>query len=352
MSHVNQSNLGEEVDLAEIESSLYRFWNQNETSQKASLMNFAIWSESKGALGRLSNIVARISSEHACRALVFACDFQAQAEQEAKARAWITAHCHRGNAGAQLCSEQLAFEFSGAVAEQVSSVALAHILSDLPFVLYVEGNISVSIQATGLLRYVDRLVVDSSSWEQPQQEWLRLQKMLNPFQEVVLHDLAWSRAHVLRTLLATCFDKVKLSELQGVEQRLEITYAKPHRATALALVAWITTVLQASYLQQDSEEFCLRFVGDYPVAVVLVEQEEVLGAVQKIAWSIDEKRAFVVERDQQHWSVNMVQESVTTFLQLVPTEVEDTVCLLDAQLARRGQNRLFEKCLPQLMQLK
>ncbi len=78
---------------------------------RASLVNLAVYSEDAGSLNTNTQALAKITENHACRAIVIEADCKAQ---ETRVEAWISAHCHVSSVGSkQVCSEQISFLLKG-----------------------------------------------------------------------------------------------------------------------------------------------------------------------------------------------------------------------------------------------
>src|SRR5215467_7928809 len=85
-------SLGTPVELGAIEQELKKLWQEGEGAMtRASLMNLAVYSEQQGSLQNNTQLMARITENHACRALVIEADCDADGDQVS---AWISAHCH------------------------------------------------------------------------------------------------------------------------------------------------------------------------------------------------------------------------------------------------------------------
>src|SRR6266404_8393104 len=106
-------SLGQPVELGKIGKELKKLWHEREgTMTRASLINLAVYSEKPGSLEKNTQLIVRITENHACRALVIGANRESN---ENKVEAWVNAHCHVTRAGSkQICSEQLSFLVEGA----------------------------------------------------------------------------------------------------------------------------------------------------------------------------------------------------------------------------------------------
>src|SRR5436309_10609665 len=105
-------SLGLPVEIGKIDKELKKLWEQGEGAMtRASLMNLAVYSEEPGSLESNTQLISRITENHACRAIVIRADC---ASKENRVEAWVSAHCHISRAGGkQICSEQLSFRLEG-----------------------------------------------------------------------------------------------------------------------------------------------------------------------------------------------------------------------------------------------
>src|SRR6266403_6132874 len=125
-------SLGIPVDVGKIDQELKKLWRESEgAATRASLMNLAVYSEEPGSLNNNTQLMARITEDHACRAIVVEADCNATDD---RVDAWISAHCHVSHAGnKQICSEQISFLLKGGCTTQLPSIILSNLDSDLPF---------------------------------------------------------------------------------------------------------------------------------------------------------------------------------------------------------------------------
>src|SRR3954447_11451016 len=68
-------SLGTPVEIGKIEQELKKLWHEGEGAMtRASLMNLAVYSEDPGSLPSNTQLMARITEKHACRAIVIEAD--------------------------------------------------------------------------------------------------------------------------------------------------------------------------------------------------------------------------------------------------------------------------------------
>src|SRR6476660_10570173 len=68
-------SLGAPVEIGKIEQELKKLWQESEGAvTRASLMNLAAYSERPGSLNDNTQLMAKITGNHACRAIVIEAD--------------------------------------------------------------------------------------------------------------------------------------------------------------------------------------------------------------------------------------------------------------------------------------
>src|SRR5438034_2348843 len=124
-------SLGLPVELGRIDSELKKLWAQSEGAMtRASLVNLAVYSEVPGSLEKNTQLIAKITENHACRAIVIGADCKSK---ENRVDAWISAHCHISRAGSkQICSEQISFRLEGPCTRLLPRIVFSHLGWDLP----------------------------------------------------------------------------------------------------------------------------------------------------------------------------------------------------------------------------
>src|SRR4029077_20094111 len=99
-------SLGLPVEVSNIDQEIKKLWQEREgAASRASLINLAVYSEDAGSLSKKTELMANITENPACRAIVIEADCKAR---ENRVEAWISAHCHVSGVGSkQVCSEQI-----------------------------------------------------------------------------------------------------------------------------------------------------------------------------------------------------------------------------------------------------
>ncbi len=243
-------SLGTSVEPGKIEQELKRLWHDGESVMtRASLMNLAVYSEEPGSLNRNTQLMARITEDHACRAIVIEADCNAE---EDGVSAWISAHCHVSQAESkQVCSEQISFLLKGGCTTQLPSIVLSHLDSDLPLYLWLQEQFREPIDPQ-LWTWVDRVIYDSHGWSDfKSQMHLLEQARQEANQRIVSCDLNWTRLDNLRFALAQFFDHPASHHRLAKISKVRIDFAPGFRSTALLFMGWLAAQLGLAHRESE-----------------------------------------------------------------------------------------------------
>ena len=110
--------------------------------------------------------------------------------------------------------------------------------SDLPLTLWWQGDFSGNWEPW-LFTEINRLVIDSSEWNDPLAQFDILQRSWqHPASEFSVNDLAWTRVLHLRMALAACFDDPAALALLPLVESMEITCSPGHSLAGRMFAAW------------------------------------------------------------------------------------------------------------------
>ncbi|MBV9490700.1 MAG: glucose-6-phosphate dehydrogenase assembly protein OpcA [Verrucomicrobia bacterium] len=293
-----EASPGLPVEVSKINRSLKQLWEQGgETLTKASLVNFAIYSEAPDALRFNSNLMAEVTRDHACRAILLAVN---PAAVDRRVQAWITAHCHVSRAGSkQVCSEQVSVLLEGVDQTAMQNILFSNLDSDLPLYFWWQGQFSEQTNSPQLWTWVDRLFFDSQGWREPAEQMRILQHSIRGSgSHAVLCDLNWRRLYYLRGALAQSLDHPGAWEKLNNIDRLVISHDPEYWTTAVLLASWMARQLGWELRGQGGAQGCYTFAlpaGDRQVQVELsavpgpwvsrVEVVDTAGARFQLAWN-------------------------------------------------------------------
>jgi glucose-6-phosphate dehydrogenase assembly protein OpcA len=253
-SSLDSIPLGVPVDPAQVHRELKKLWERDAgVSTRASLMNFAVLCHGEEAMRSNTELLMEFTREHACRALLIGSDPTSPINQ---IRAWINAHCHLSRAGSkQVCCEQLSFYFEGATGNRIPNILYTSLDSDLPLYLWWQGEFPDPVDVE-LWAWVDRLIFDSNSWQQPQTQFSRIRSALARGRcRLVLCDLNWTRSLHLRQAMAQMLDHPANLALLDELRSITIAHSLEFRSTALLLMGWFAAQLKLTYKSTSPNGF-------------------------------------------------------------------------------------------------
>lgn len=339
---ITQLAQGIPVEIANISRELAKLWKENEgAATRASMMNLAIVAKGAASLTANTALIAQITLSHACRAILVTVDPDAPAKQ---VRAWISAHCHLGRAGEKhVCSEQITFLLEGATDKSLPNILFSQLDSDLPLTLWWQEDFPEQIRED-LWRRIDRVVFDSAQWRDPVTQFAIFSRILveaNP--RLIPCDLNWARILHLRQALSQIFNPIANRELLSRIEKITLSHAAGHRATAVLFIAWLAAQLRWKLLERTADGF--RFSGKTaPVIEIAISENS-----EKPSASIS--RIHIQAADT---TIDIQRESGSAFYQ---TEIrsangqiskpvfaagsESIVALFNEELARGGTHRIY-----------
>jgi glucose-6-phosphate dehydrogenase assembly protein OpcA len=336
------SRLGAEVALPKIDRALKDLWANDETKTRASLINFAIYSEDPSQLAANVQRLDQITAEHACRALLILCLPEAR---PARARAWINALCRPYQGRQEVCSEQISFLLEGGDAAQVQNVVFAHLDADLPLIVWWQGGLTQNFEERFYSR-IGTLILDSSTWADPRVEFARLAAVrADRSADFDVRDLSWTRSHFLRTALAACFQDANARRHLPMLERIEISHARGQRCAALMLAGWIAHRLGAR-LAEGGKGLVFERPGGSRLQAVLSESEPEGCALQSLSLS-GPGLCVRVTRDGASAFVHVNADCEGhVHEEILPADVVGEAELISEQLSRAGGGTHYAVVLP------
>ena len=241
------------VDVAQIERQLHELWqlaaeSGKESSQRqitrACLFNFVVCCGTEAERDRATETISMLTTRHPCRAILLMAQHEA-AQPELSAA--ISAHCHlAGGERKQVCCEQIAIRASGSGVDQLNTVVLPLLESDLPTVFWWPGDFLKQIDLFhDLVGVADRIIFDTSAWADPIPQLGALAGVIAEHRHCNFADLSWTRLGLWRRLVAEFFDeprcRAELNNIRAVE--IEHGCGAGAGLRARLLGAWIAAQL-------------------------------------------------------------------------------------------------------------
>ncbi len=346
----DNSIVGLPVEVIQIDRELKKLWASGEgVMTRASLINFAVYSEAADSLGKNTAIISQLTENHACRAIVIAAD---PAARENGIEAWISAHCHVTRAGRkQVCSEQVSFSVRGEHCALLPNIVFAHLDSDLPLYLWWQEEFRPPLDPQ-LWAWVDRVIYDSQTWRNFDEQM----KLVETAQEearqrIVLSDLNWIRLVHLRLALARFFDHPITHRHLKEFRRVEIVHAPGFHSTALLLVGWLAGQLHWDIAGDDSPTLWIS--ADNRSREIEVRLREEKGEPISACKVTTDSAEFRIEHKPgaDLLDVHFGRVQGRKMQQLLPAGKNTVVELLREELMRGGPHRVYLRAVSKVREL-
>ncbi len=343
---------GVPVEIAKIDRELKKLWIEaGGTMMRASLINLAVYSEEPDSLGKNTALLAEITENHACRAIVIAAEPDAK---ESNVEAWISAHCHVGRAGNKhVCSEQLSFLLHGETTSLLPNIVFAQLDSDLPLTLWWQGEFRAPMDPQ-LWAWVDRVIYDSQKWRDFREQMSLVQTAQEEARHrIVLCDLNWVRLVQMRIALAQFFDHPAthhhLEELKAVA----IAHAPGSRSTALLLLGWLAAQLDWKKGKAQGNSLGFEKAAADKTSAIEVQLTEKAG---EPIGSVMMRSASAEFRVEQKVGADLLEVSFgrtkgRQMQQVLPAGENTEVSLVKEELMRGGPHRVYLRAVEQVRDL-
>jgi glucose-6-phosphate dehydrogenase assembly protein OpcA len=335
----NTYSLGSPVEIGKIDKELKKLWSGEEGAMtRASLMNLAVYSEEQGSLEKNTQVIAELTKDHACRAIVIEGD---PGPKEDHVDAWVNAHCHVRSGNKQVCSEQLSFRLKGPCTRLLPNIVFSHLDSDLPFYLWWQGELPESMDPQ-LWPWVDRFIYDSHTWQNFEKQFGQVETAQREAkQRIILCDLNWTRLDRIRMAIAQFFDHPSAHYHFAEVEKIEATFAAGFRSTALLFAGWFAAQLKwrlesngaADHIRFATEEghkidIELVEAGRYPLDRILIKSR----ATEFHVSHADCGDKLEISRDYP---------GERLLPQLMPAQADTLVELMSQELLRGGQRLVY-----------
>jgi glucose-6-phosphate dehydrogenase assembly protein OpcA len=333
-------SLGLPVQVSKIDQELKKLWQESQgAATRASLINLAVYSEDAGSLSKNTQLMANITENHACRAIVIEADCKAK---ENRVEAWISAHCHVSRAGSkQVCSEQISFLLKGGCTTLLPSIVFSHLDSDLPFYLWWQEEFREPMDPQ-LWAWVDRVIYDSQGWEDFRAQMRLLESAEQEAnQRIVLCDLNWTRLDNVRFALAQFFDHPASHHRFAKINSVRIDFGPGFRSTALLFAGWLAAQLNwRTDKTEAANSFQFVSLSGRKIGVEVRERPgEPIGEVAVQTPDVE----FVVAHSKcgDLLEVSRGKPGEKRMLQLMPAGKNDPVSLMSEELMRGGPHHVY-----------
>ena len=333
-------SLGAPVAISKIDPELKKLWQDSAGAMtRASLMNLAVYSEKPGSLNNNTQLMAKITENHACRAIVVEADCNATDD---RVDAWISAHCHVSHAGnKQICSEQISFLLKGSCTTLLPSIVFSHLDSDLPFYLWWQGEFREPMEPQ-LWEWVDRVIYDSQSWKDFRAQ-MRLVEAAEEKakQRMVFCDLNWTRLDDVRFAIAQFFDHPASHHHFAKISKVRLDVAPGFRSTAVLFAGWLAA--QLNWRSEKAEVANkLSFAGPSGRKIDIELRERPGEPIGEVAIETPEVEFLVTHATcGDLLEVSRGKPGEKRMPQLMPAAKHDLVSLMSEELMRGGPHHVY-----------
>jgi len=218
----------EDASIRQIERELIRLRGAMSDSdvprQRTSVMNHVAWVPERWAEAAAQTL-AGLEERHPSRVILL---FPRPDDARDALDAEVELRCFRRGKERSVCSEVIQIYLCGKRARAPASVVEPLFAADLPDFLRWRGDLPFGQpELEQLVDVVDRLVVDSREWRDPEETFARLPEL---FERVGASDIAWARTEPWRETIALMWP--------GVADATALRVAGP-KAEALLLAGWL-----------------------------------------------------------------------------------------------------------------
>ena len=214
----------------------------------AHVLNLIVRAESEEAANGYLKDMQLITGRHPSRVIIMTADTEAK---EMAVQAWVSIQCQLPPAGGrQVCAEQVMVQACGEAVRQLPAAVIPLLISDLPVFLWWPRNTPFDEYLfKSLSDSLDRLIVDSSTFENPEGTLSKMSSRLKGnWPKLACTDMNWGRITPWREMVAQFFDSSILRPYLDRIGRVTIDFALSkrggvNRAQALFVAGWLATRL-------------------------------------------------------------------------------------------------------------
>ena len=198
-------------------------------TQRTSVMNHVAWVPERWVETARATL-AGLEERHPSRAILL---FPRPDDPRDAIAATVDLRCYARARKGSVCSEVIELVLCGRRSQAPASVVEPLLVADLPDFLRWRGELPFGEpELEQLVDAVDRLIVDSGEWPEPERSYARLPEVLD---RVAVSDIAWSRTEPWREAVAGLWP--------DVAEASALRVAGPE-ADALLLAGWLRSRLR------------------------------------------------------------------------------------------------------------
>ncbi|MGK7930760.1 MAG: glucose-6-phosphate dehydrogenase assembly protein OpcA [Microcystaceae cyanobacterium] len=274
-------------------------------------------------------------------------------------KAQVSAYCpvQKRNNNNLVCCEYITLTGTATALERVSGIIMELMIAELPKFIWWKASPEPEYELfTRLAEHCDTLIIDSSTFREPEADLNRLSQLLK--QNTSIADLNWGRLAAWQELTAEAFDPPErrdaITEIDGVT----IDYEQGNVTQALMFLGWVASRLQwkpISYTHEGGDYDIRRVTFHCPnqrtinaelAGVPLADWGEILGDLISIKLSSTNLDADCCTVLCSGTTGCMRMEAgggaqACRIQQVTPLDDQKTDVLLGRQLQRWGEDMLY-----------
>lgn len=278
---------GKQVRIEEVDTMLSSLWKMSADNMRTganlnvrtSVLNLVICAPDVESARSASKLLRDLASTHIARVTLVILDQRADAPDVLKS--WVTLRCFSMISDLMRhCFEQTTLLISGQATHALSRTLPTVLKAHLPVYLWWIGDTRGTDDAIfhDLAAHCQRVVVDSTTFLQPEPDLRSLASYGKVAQTVALSDLNWGRLTSWRQLIAQFFDVPEyvacLADIERIEIEYVATPAKrsggvenkvtaPDPTGALLLAGWLKAQLKMSLDPKQAQNVRDTQTGTY-----------------------------------------------------------------------------------------
>jgi glucose-6-phosphate dehydrogenase assembly protein OpcA len=282
------------IDVSKIEKELALMWkpasagegvNAESGVTRACALNLVVYAAAADDREKIDEMLDVVSEQHPGRTLVLMADREAATPA---LEAYVSTRCRRlGGSGLQVCGEQVTIEAAGPAVETVASAIAPLLVPDVPvFLWWKDIPHYEDTLFSRLTLMADRVVIDSSCFDRPHEDLLRLAEVIKAHPQFMsASDLNWGRLTSWRTLVASFWDVPDYRPVLARIDRVRVEYDPPDVAPgevapkALLALGWLASRLGWKFegpgARQDNSTQFLLSAGGREVRAEMVATERI-----------------------------------------------------------------------------
>lgn len=340
--------------IAKIERELAELWRGESSEEEAVVRACAynlvvVCSPGSPEAAEVTRIVAHVSRTAPGRALVVA------PAASGGLRAFVSAHCHCGPGGKQICSEQVTLETGAEGLGLVPGSILQLLVEEMPVYTWWRR---VMLESDELLlplqQLSDCLIVDSACFDRPQERLVELYRVATRrgFKGRVT-DLVWARLDPWRDAVAAFFDLPQMCGYLDAIERVSVTAGGPAARGFTTAGAYIAGWLASRLGWQATERADRWRTPGGPEVRVELQQDPSLPAGEIASVLIeaaldDQPVSFAVRRTGpggEFVTATVESRGASPLPRKIKLPERDTAALLCDALQEPACDRLFDAAL-------